>query len=80
MHTISSQHELTPSPYICTVQSSAADIAAGMLVKLKEECRLSQHAMKKVVDVTEFVCDHVVNEALATVCDIALHHGFGCRK
>ena len=48
------------------------DIAAGMMVKLKEECRLSQRAMVKVAD---FACDHVIQKALAVVEEVGAIHG-----
>ena len=58
------------SHQICSSSVSDNDIAAGMMVKLKEECRLSQRAMVKVAD---FACDHVIQKALAVVEVGAIH-------
>ena len=61
---------LCASPTQCT----STDVAAGMLIKLKEGCRLSQRAMKEVIDITNFICDHVINKAQVVVSEIGQQH------
>lgn len=55
--------------------TSATDIAAGMLVKLKEECRLSQRAMEGVIDITHFICDYATDKARAAVSEVGQEYG-----
>ena len=42
---------------------SRSNLAAGMIIKLKEECGLSQRAMNEVINITGFICDHVIDQA-----------------
>lgn len=64
-------HQICSSGY----SMSNSDIAAGMMVKLKEECRLPQSAMSEVVKVADFACDHVIQKALAVVEEVGAIHG-----
>ncbi len=49
-------------------------VAAGMLLKLKSECRLTQRAMREVVEMTGVVCGHMIGEAQTVVKTVAEQH------
>ena len=54
---------------------SACDVAAGMMIKLKEECKLTQKAMSEVVNIAGFACDYIIKQAQSVVREVCQKHG-----
>ncbi len=52
---------------------ATTDVLAGMLIKLKEDCRLSQRAVDEV-KMTDIICEHMINEAQAVLNDVGQQH------
>lgn len=52
-----------------------SNIAAGMIMKLKEECGLYQRAINEVINITGFVCDHEIDQARSAITEIGKNHG-----
>ena len=44
-----------------------SDVAAAMIIKLKEGCKLTQKAMSEVVNIADFTCNHVIHQAQGVV-------------
>lgn len=54
---------------------NASDVAAGMIIKLKEGCKLTQKAMSEVVNIADFTCSHVIQQAQGVIEEICERHG-----
>ena len=50
------------------------DVAAGLLMKLKDKHRLSQTALEDVVETTSSVCEHVLQEVHIAIQEAANKH------
>ena len=56
-------------------KNMCVDAAAGMIIKLKEGCKLTQKAMSEVVNIADFTCNHVIHQTQGVVKEICERHG-----
>lgn len=59
----------------CSPNIVTQDMAAGMLLKLKEKHKLSQAAIDEVIDVVGVITDDIITKTLSAVEQSAESHG-----